>query len=407
MATVIGVVGPPDLVHLTCEVFDEFANATPYPQPYEHEDETTQLVRDSADRVDGWLFTGVVPHEIASAAGLLVHPARFVDYTGATLLRALVALLHDGHDISRLSVDTLEEASVYETLREAGLATDEVHVLPYAATTRSRELIGFHENARDEYGTKVALTCVRSVYEVLREDMTALRLVPSIHSIREALGAVLMDVLRRELGDAQVVLGLLQLEHDEPALSRQLALLGGSVKSDGNGRYTLVTTRGPLERYTESFTQFPLMGVLGEQHSLIRVGFGIGRSAAEAEALAKEALDRALSSGDKAAAISMRNGRSVLLEGDKPLSLTNGGNVRTIAKRTGMSGTTLLRLRELGSSKNDQPITTRDVADGFNVKLRTARRMLSRLETAGVAEVVGTQALQTSGRPLLLYRLHL
>lgn len=407
MATVIGVVGPHDLVQRTCQVFDEFADATPYPQPYQHEDETTQLVRDSADRVDGWLFTGVVPHQIAFSAGLLVHPARFVDYTGATLLRALVALLHDGHDITRLSIDTLERTSVYETLKEAGVPTDEVHVLPYAATTRSRALIGFHENARDEDGTKVAITCVQSVHEVLREEMTALRLVPSIHSIREALRAVLMDVLGRELGDAQVVLGLVQLEHDEPSLSGQLTLLGGSVKSEGNGRYTLVTTRGPLERYTASFTQFPLISVLSERHSLIRVGFGIGRSAAEAEALAKGALERALFSGDKAAAVCLRNGRSVLLEGDQPLTLTNGGNLRTIARRTGMSVTTLLRLRGLISTKNDQPITTRDVADDLNVQLRTARRMLSRLQTAGVAEVVGTRALETSGRPLLVYRLHL
>ncbi len=404
---VIGVVGPRDLVGPACDAFAEFSEAMPHPVPYEHEDETTKVTRESADAVDGWLFTGVVPYQIASSAGLLGQPARFVNYTGATLLRTLVGLLRDGHDISRLSVDTLDEADVQETLKEAGLPTEQVYVLPYAPGLRSRDLIRFHEEARADLDTLVAISCVRSVYEVLRETMASVRLAPSIHSIREALRVVMMDVVRRELGDAQVVLGLVELDHDEPSLAAELTMLGGSVKPDGVGRYTLVSTRGPLEQYTGSFTRFPLVDALGDKQSIVRVGFGVGRSAAEAEALATEALKRARSSGDKAAAVCLRNGGGMLLEGAQPEKLASGGDIRMIARRTGMSSGTLLRLRTLVSANEDEPVTTRDVAEGLDVQLRTARRMLSRLETAGVAEVVGTRALSSSGRPLVLYRLHL
>jgi len=47
------------------------------------------------------------------------------------------------------------------------------------------------------------------------------------------------------------------------------------------------------------------------------------------------------------------------------------------------------------------------VADHLSVQQRTARRILKRLERAGVAEVTGTFNDRRGGRPRTLYHMHL
>ncbi|MGH3655511.1 MAG: hypothetical protein ACRDUA_02535, partial [Micromonosporaceae bacterium] len=79
----------------------------------------------------------------------------------------------------------------------------------------------------------------------------------------------------------------------------------------------------------------------------------------------------------------------------------------TIAQRVGLSQATLQRLREVRDSAGAEPLTTRQVAERLRVQQRTARRMLHRLELAGLAERTGNLVSGGSGRPLTLYRLTL
>ena len=131
MALTVGIIGPEDLVQRVLAVGAANSAATLVPLPYRHESETVALVEQSREKVDAILFTGVVPYTIATAAGIIDRPAMYVSYDGATLLRALVELLRLGHDVTRFSIDTLRRSEVIETLIEAKLPTDQIHVLPY------------------------------------------------------------------------------------------------------------------------------------------------------------------------------------------------------------------------------------------------------------------------------------
>jgi predicted ArsR family transcriptional regulator len=66
---------------------------------------------------------------------------------------------------------------------------------------------------------------------------------------------------------------------------------------------------------------------------------------------------------------------------------------------------TLQRLREVRESSGSAPVNTRELADRLGVQPRTARRMLNRLELAGLAERTGSLASGASGRPPTLYRI--
>ena len=404
MVTTIGVIGPADLVTSSSRIIRTLRGVEAVPLRYRRETDTPKVMAEAPPSVDAWLFTGVVPYQLAAANDLLDRPAAHVEYTGATLMRALVQLLRDGHDVSSMSIDVLDEAQVRETFDEVGLPTRGIRVLPYHAGLSFDDVIAFHRKAK----ATVAITCLRSAYEKLRTEQTSLRLAPSVHSVRAAVNRLLLvhDALRSD--DAQIALGLVEIAADgESALRREAGSLGGSVIRYDDKRYLVVTTRGPLEQATAAFTELGMLNRLKEQFGPLRIGFGIGGSGTETEALARRALGRAKSAGRTAAVVSLRNDIDLILVGGAAPRAHQRSKLQLLAQRAGLSKATLERLQELVHATPEPGVTTRSVADHLGIQPRTARRVLNRLERAGLADATGTQLGTGSGRPLVVYRVHL
>lgn len=407
--TVIGVVGPHDLVDDVAAICEEQPAVSAHRFDYDHESEAPGVVEAQTASVDAWLFTGVIPYTLARDASALARPAAFVDYTGATLLQALVRLLRDGHDVTKMSIDTLPAAEVEATFTEAALPTDQIRVLPYRRGLLSADVVAFHRRHRRAHPDAAAVTCLSSAYEVLREEMPALRLAPSVHSVRVALRQLLLSTDNQLQEDAQIALGLIEVSGDDEGLLKEAAALGGSLARFKGGTHLLVTTRGPLADGTSGFTALPMLRRLADLHATVRVGLGLGRSAAEAESLARRALARARRIGEVAAVLCLRGDTDIVLEAGEPPAPTGrpGQSLAVLAQRVGVSVPTLKRLQDVSSTASGGPLTTRDVADQLGVQQRTARRMLHRLERAGLAERTGNRLSGSSGRPLTLYRLGL
>jgi hypothetical protein len=412
MALTVGVIGPEDLVHKVVAVGGSAGADRLVPLPYRHEDETLDVVGRAQAEVDALLFTGVVPHTLATAAGIVDRPAMYVPYSGATLLRALVELLRLGHDVSRISIDTLRRSEVMETLTEAKLPTDHVHVLPYRPGLTSQDLAEFHLAARDRKHTRVALTCLGSAFHLLDHEMHAVRLAPSRHSIRSTLQALVLATAGQHSGDAQVALGIIDLPAADSELAADLRVLGGSLADLADGQRLVVTTRGVLEEVSEQFTRLPFLDVLAARHGAAHVGFGLGRTAAEAESLARRAVNRARSVGPVAGVVSMTDDVDIVIDAERSastLSAVAAGpeSTVTLARRVGLNPKTLDRLRELAAQEQDEGITAHRVAEHLAVQQRTARRILKRLERAGVAVPTGSRQLGQTGRPPIVYRVRL
>ncbi|PSL02052.1 hypothetical protein CLV30_1117 [Haloactinopolyspora alba] len=410
MDTSIGVVGPHDLVDSVAAVCEEQPGVRVHRFDYDHESQATDLVTTHATGVDGWLFTGIVPYTIAQDA--LTRPATFVDYSGATLLQALVRLLREGRDVAHLSIDTLDSRQVTDTLAEAGVSTDDVRAMPYRPGATSEEFAAFHRRYAARRAATVAITCVASVHDELSGTIPVLRLAPLPQSVRMALRQLLLTSTNQIQEDAQVALGLVEIDPTARSesvasdLTRELGALGASLSHYSPTTSMIVTTRGPLHDATNGFTALPMLRRLGRAHETVRIGFGLGHSGAEAERLARRALSRARSHGPVAAVVSLRNDVDITLDAD---SASQDGapeqSRAVVASRVGLSADTLDRLREVTTAAGDRALTTRDIADGLGIQLRTARRILQRLEMAGYAERSGNADSGTIGRPLTLYQL--
>jgi hypothetical protein len=407
--TIVGVVGPHDLVEKVAAVCEEQPNVRVLRYAYGHESEATTIVESNAASVDAWLFTGVIPYTLAH--GILTRPAAYVDYTGPTLLQALVQLLRDGHDIARLSVDTLSGADVSAVLTDADIPTDGVHALAFRPGVTSQALVDFHR----KYASpgSVAITCVSTVYDELHDELTIVRLVPSRHSIRLTTRQLLLMTTNQVHEDSQVVLGIIETTSADEKLPADVVAeataLAGTAAHYAPGQYLLVTTHGQLAAATDQLSTAPFLQRLAAGRSEVRVGFGLGHSAAEAETLAKRALSRARTNGSIAAVASFRNDVDILLDARKDSAKSGAAleqtSIGVVAARVGLSVPTLQRLREISVETDNEALTTRDIAGRLGIQQRTARRILRRLELAGFAERAGLFSPGTSGRPLTLYRL--
>lgn len=237
MGIVIGVVGPHDLVDEVAATCEEQLGVSALRLDYDHESQAPAIVEAHAASVEGWLFTGIVPYMLARDADVLSRPASFVDYSGATLLSALVRLQHEGQDVTRLSIDTLAPADIVATFAEAGLPTEEIRTLPYRQGMSSKKAVAFHRRGREH----AVVTCLSSVHEALRGEMHVLRLAPSVHSVRVALRQLLLSAEGQAQEDAQIALGLIEVESEE-GLLREAAALGGTLAAFRGGTHLLVTT---------------------------------------------------------------------------------------------------------------------------------------------------------------------
>ncbi len=412
MDTIVGVVGPRDLVDHVAAVCESQSGVRVERFTYGHESDAPRIVQEHAPMVDAWLFTGIIPYTLATP--VLTRPASFVDYSGATLLQALVRLLRGGHDVTRLSIDTLGAADVRSVLHEAEIPTDDVHTLAFRAGESSESLVAFHRRHAGE--DTIAITCVSSVRDALAADgRTVLRLVPSRASISSALHQLLLITTNQISEGAQVALGLVESGASADALAAEGApvamALAGTVADAGDGRLLLVTTYGRLAEVTDRFRAAPFLHRLAARLTTVHVGFGVGRSAVEAETFARRALSRAGNHGPVAAVASFRNDIDILLEAQQDDSegadALDHASIGVVAARVGLSVPTLQRLHQLSEEVGAELLTTRDIAERLGVQQRTARRVLQRLELAGVAERSGSRSAGGSGRPLTLYRLRL
>ncbi|MFQ3544033.1 hypothetical protein Q7A53_08095 [Halobacillus rhizosphaerae] len=72
-------------------------------------------------------------------------------------------------------------------------------------------------------------------------------------------------------------------------------------------------------------------------------------------------------------------------------------------KRIGVSGATLHKLHSLCQAKGTNRLTTAELARGFSITMRSARRILTTLEEHKVAAVIGEEQLHNRGRPRYVY----
>lgn len=375
---------------------------------YDRPEQAAALLEPHRHTVDGWLVADAAADPNLFERHRLNRPAVRVVPGPDTLLEGLVRIAALGRAPDRFSVDTLTAAEVETALGSVGLTAAQVRIQPPRRASTAADTALFHRRHLREDPGSTALTCLRPVRQALESEHPVVELSPSRRVLRAALERLLVETANHAERDAQLAFGLVELSDGDTGLPQEVAALGGQLLALRDGVHQLVTTRGPLAEATDGFASLAMLGRLGVSHRSVRVGFGLGLNAAESESLARRALARARRIGSTAGVLCRRGDLDVVLDAEPVAERTAGEQaLPLLAHRVGLSLQTLTRLRQLSRDSGETPLTTRVVAAELRIQQRTARRMLHRLELAGLAQRTGSHQSGVSGRPLTLYRLSL
>jgi hypothetical protein len=430
----IAVVGPDDLVensilaqHRKPQEFDWQLLAA----GYREEQQVPEILRRLAGKIDACLFTGPLPYDIARRADVLDVPATFVPLSDAALYRALLGgVMNESFELSKVSIDTLSEQEIEEAYAELDVPVGGVRSHPYRAGETASEVADFHLACWQSGQLTAAVTCIRSVWQLLREaGVPALRVLPTQASVRAALRTVGLMGMGSHLADAQIAVARVDYSlpkiagQERPGLYwreefrlplHQLVLseagrLDAAVQPFGDRGFLLVTTMGALASGTGGFRTAPFVDRISRELGVdVHVGVGIARGVAEAAQRAEAALIRASESGTRGFAVASGESFLVLPDSGGPSSSGPASKQREDALQLMHRIVAALGAdRDRGQRTPDDPyvVDTEEVAEALGTTPRTARRNLQLLSDEGLVWPLPSDRAPQPGRPRRRYRL--
>ncbi|MED4784886.1 transcriptional regulator [Brevibacillus choshinensis] len=428
----VAIIGPHDLVEDVLQVARSFPNLSLIPFGYKNVKETAELARKSSEEADVLLFAGPMPYQIAREHVEAQKPMIFLPHNGTSLYRAFFHWLRDkqcADERLRFSIDILRKEDVMERLDELEIRFEKVHVMDYHTDLETEEIMQFHYGLWQNGEIDAIFTCVNAVHKQLIErGLPCYRIVPSKMLIHDCLSQALLEGKSVQLKDTQlaiVIISLDSLSHNwntseydvqrkKLAVQQILIDFGEEIQALMNwserDEITFVSTRGVIERTTHNYSHYPLLDQVVNQLNLTAsIGIGLGRTANEAESKAREALAKAKASGGRSCFIVIHDGNVVGLSGKEvqfEYSVRSDDPERLqLARKTGLSVGTINKLISYCQNYGSSKVTAAELANAFGITIRSARRILSKLEQCQIAVVVGEEQPMSRGRPRQLFDL--
>jgi hypothetical protein len=431
----VSVLGPQDLVNRIIEEGTSFKSLTMTAYAYKNETETMQLINSCINQTDLILFTGPIPYYIARRNVENDIPMLYVSYSGTAFYKALFNYMSSERwnksKTLRFSVDTMHKNVVEEMLEELNITDYEIYASEHDDFISSNELAEYHINLYKDSKTDFMITCLTSAYEKLKlAGMPAYRIVPTVMSIRETLRMANLEAQNLISKKAQLCVGVVKIlnwgEMDNYTPSeyeqRRMKLavmehfinfcegLKASMKFEGEDEYIFYATRGAIENVTNYYRYMPVIQDITEQLPLkVCIGLGYGYSANEAEKNSREALEYAKNYNKNCCYVIMED-RKVRgpLEGGRIIefySRAQDSKVAILAEESNLSAMTINKVIGVMESYSKDTITAVEIAETLNITLRSARRILSNFEQAGIAKIVGEEQPAGRGRPRQIYKI--
>lgn len=431
----IGVIGAADSVRLAMTIAaDEGLADSVIGRPYKSLDEAPRLARELDQVCQVLLFTGRYLLAQSIQVSELRAVVQYVPHSGADLFAVIVRLLREYRDLPRISIDTMEPRVLREAFDDLELDLPrylmslEVEDEPGAVRSVD-ELVAFHEACFRRGDVDVCLTCVGSVYERLHAaGVVAIRISHSKSVMREALRqahlaerlaftqtmqpAAVLIALPRSRPDAAEGAGPYEAQRRRlrarEAVIDMAERLQGRMADVDDETSMVYTSRGTIESALSRVTDghdgpLSLEGLPAD----VRVGVGLGRTVAAAEENARLALSMSQRSGSLH--VGLPDGEVLEVGRQRPatsyrLRETHPSALK-VAEELGIGPLAMTRLTRALQQVDTSAVTAADLARAYGIESRSARRLITSLQRAGIATQQGRQGGIGAGRPQTVYRI--
>ncbi|MDQ0256391.1 hypothetical protein J2S74_003811 [Evansella vedderi] len=429
----IGVVGPRLSVKRILEVayeIDQEMELIPY--SYTEVKEVENIIREHENHVDFWLFSGYIPYMAASKTLSFVENSVYIFSTESSIYKSFMELVYSkGALLNRLSIDMIPATNVTEgeSLEQLNKIVKDLYVKTLDADTDTRELFNFHYDLWKQHKTDGALTCYPTVNEALNKaGVPAYSMSPTRIEIFQTIKIFFEKIKTSYYKDTQIGVEKIEVKDFDSikekmektyqvqylelrmkeALIQLCEKLDGSLFEEGNGRYTIFSSRGAIEREIQTLKETAYSLSL-EANTTVSVGIGFGITVLSAEINAHRALQQSKKKAEQGMVIVQDDGTMIesvrQAEELKYAYRTNDIDFLEKLKRGRIPVKTFKKIEALIQKMGWSNFTTKDLTAHLQMGERNAQRIVAALCEVGIAECIGEESHHYRGRPIKIYRL--
>lgn len=431
MSTTVGVIGPEDSLKLILEVGSEFSNLNLNVFTYQEILEVEEIIMKNND-IKYWLFSGQAPYWYALEKELIEHNnSIFIPLMGSGLIRTLLhAVYHEGYSLNRISFDTYLEKEIKEVFEELQIELDYTNVLPYEGYMNEDSIVSFHEKEVNKKKVNLAVTCIQSVYRVLKKrGIPVLRVLPTRNVIRQTFNYLTQKVeIAQYLSSSIAIISLniskehqkniesfsykfkKELLHCEEQILSYAQSVNGSMVRMGDMLYFIFTTRGSLNEALNNDRSLHswIDAFYNMTKFKVNAGMGYGETVFLAEKNSRLALKYSQDYGSMSLFLVNETGEvEGPMIGEGTPTFTQRSLNNSMFEDLKISPMQWSRVQSYLKTNSKYEVTANELSDWMHVTDRNARKILTELEKGGLAEVIGEEQPGPKGRPRKVYRIKL
>lgn len=426
----IGAIGPRDSLDKIKEVAIEDSRIELVEFEYFHSDELQHLIQDHRYDVTQWIFSGPTPYYYALHNGWITkEEGSYPQLHGMGLLGTILKIFLERGDVATaISLDSIDEKTVQLVSSEYKLNSLHFELLPYKQFRTYEEIIDFHMQNYTKKRTEVAVTCLLTVFNELRErGIPCYRIVPSHLAIHNVFNLLVsraesqiyqkskVAIIGFELGDSTKLDPQNIYEYHKNKLIAELELvsiaeqLNGILSEEKDGRFYIYTTYGDVELFNSSQPLNDLVKEFQLKTSRnLKVGIGSGYtiySAMEHVGLAFDSLDN------------LSNHSILFVDQEKRINdLSNESTTyftvenlpdswKKILKENNYTPTIPAKIYHFVKLKRIDEFDSDLITNLLKNTDRNSRRILNELEQMGLLQVCKEESTGKPGRPKKVYAL--
>lgn len=402
--------------------------------PYQHLHETPELYRQNEQNVDGFVLTELAYMYLMQEWGSFSIPTYTIQLSEQEFYKKLFQLTLRNRDLdfSRIFIDFLYEHNHYLGLKEVVEEEALPYMLPFGEVNDQIYEKVLNEHIRLWQAGKIDLSMTRMsniVQGLEKHGVPHLYVFPSLDSVVQQFEHIITELAAVKLAESRIAVGHLtigSMDQEKESLNewelRQMllhkSLLEFSTEQKvpfliqkSNKSFEIISSFKDLKMLTDNLTQCLLHAYLEKTLPFpVFIGWGVGNSMYKARTNAQTA--NGMSSATNT------SGTFVVTDSDQvigPLGEENclhyrnqmNEQIQRLKEATDLSTLQLQKILAVLAKAESNELTAEELAYHLGLTVRSANRMLNRLEEKGVARILYKKQEKLRGRPTKIYQIQL
>lgn len=419
----IGIIGPQDSINNILEIKNEFSSEIIFNTYIAHTlEETRNQIKVCQDESDGILFTGLAVYDCIIGKISIYKPYIFVPHNESSLYSLF--LKEKNLALKNISIDVIEKNIVKESLKD--IPVKNFYVLPHKTGATEETYIKFHEKNIKEKKVDTILTTFSPIYDYFKsKNFPVYRLYTTSFSIRNSVNNLISSIKNREIDFSRISIQIIKIDFDEKRFNKfsilekslefqkklipYLEMIQGAIFHNNWNEFIIFSNKGFL---MSEKTKIEFQKILSKNNFNIFSGIGLGKTAAEAEINAQEALKISIFKNKSCFYICDENKNII-----EPVHNISFDIIKTdveaidrinkISKKINLSVGYINKIKNIVLLYKTNTFSSNIFANYLGISDKSARRILKKLVDTGYATVIGKESKLSSGRPQNLIQINL